>query len=90
MGACLKQHSLAPKGCPFALTKQSDQKIVTSSIRLDAQRQSVVQPEATAGLPESGDRSGLGVDESFSFTAKGTQSGRAGTVQAEGATSTSR
>ena len=80
MNDCLKQHSLAPKGCPFALTKQSDQKIVKSSIHwtLDGNPWSNLKPRLDYQNPAIAQAS---ASMTFSFTAKGTEGGRAGTFK---------
>jgi hypothetical protein len=80
MDACLKQHSLAPKGCPFALTKSSDQKIDSGSIRwtLSGNPWSNLKPRLDYQNPAIAEAS---ASMTFSFRAHGSQNGRSGTFR---------
>jgi hypothetical protein len=78
MNACLKKHELAPKGCPFALTKQSDQKVNAGSIRwkLIGNPWANLKPRLDYQNPATATAS---ASMTFSFHAVGSQDGRRGT-----------
>ena len=78
MSSCLKQHSLAPKGCPFAIHTQSGQKVYNNTIRwrLKGDPWSNLKPRLDYENPAEATAS---TSMQFTFSARGTQDGRPGT-----------
>jgi hypothetical protein len=75
---CLKQHSLAPKGCPFEIRTQSGQKVYNDTIRwkLKGDPWANLKPRLDYDNPAVATAS---ASAQFTFSARGTQDGRAGT-----------
>jgi hypothetical protein len=75
MAACLKQHNLAPKGCPFAIRASSGQKIDQSTVRwkLTGDPWANLKPRLDYQNPAIAEAS---MSATFEVTARGTQDGQ--------------